>query len=144
MFNLILFVGDVSAPSVVVSDEARYLRKPITVLFENNHFIVFDKPAGLLVIPSPKKEDNTLVNIVNHQFRPENNEYQLHPCHRIDRDTSGAIIFAKGKSYQKLMMEIFRKKEIEKTYVAFVHGTLEKKMKLFLFHLVQLLQDTLS
>lgn len=89
--------------------------------------MVFDKPSGLLVIATPKKEKNTLVNIVNHQFSSEDNTPKLYPCHRLDRDTTGAIIFAKGKRNQQAMMELFRQKKVKKTYLAFVHGRMDKK-----------------
>ena len=64
----------------------------IDVLYEDRDFIVFNKPTGLLVVPTPKGEKSTLVNIVNREFRKKE-ETPLYPCHRIDRDTSGAIIF---------------------------------------------------
>ena len=98
--------------------------RPIKVLFEDEHYVVFDKPAGLLVIPSPK-EDNTLVHIVNSRYISPEDSFRLHPCHRLDRDTSGAIIFAKGKKKQQLMMQLFRQRAIRKKYIAFVHGKLK-------------------
>ncbi len=96
----------------------------ITVLYEDDHYIVFDKPSGLLVIPTPKGETRTLVNIVNQQYASGGQSWKLHPCHRIDKETSGAIIFAKGKASQKMMMDVFRERHITKKYVAFVHGKL--------------------
>ena len=103
----------------------------IDVLHEDDHFMVFNKPAGLLVIPTPKNEQRTLVNIVNRQYADEANSSKLHPCHRIDRDTSGAIIFAKGKRNQKLMMDLFKQRAVEKTYIAFVHGMLSSRQGQF-------------
>jgi 23S rRNA pseudouridine1911/1915/1917 synthase len=81
--------------------------------------MVFDKPSGLLVIPTDKNEHHTLVNIVNQQ---EAARGQLYPAHRLDRDTSGVILFAKGKENQQKLMEFFKAKRVNKTYVAFVHG----------------------
>lgn len=104
--------------------EAYISKHSIRILYEDDYYIVFDKPPGLLVIPTPKNEQATLVNIVNQQCRSEPNTSRLHPCHRIDRETSGAIIFAKGKRCQKLMMDLFKQRAITKKYVAFVHGEL--------------------
>ena len=103
-----------------------FLDKPIPVLYEDEQYIVFDKPAGLLVIPTPKKESNTLVNIVNHQHNARLKGVELHPCHRIDRDTSGIIVFAKGKQNQQLLMEVFRNRKVKKKYVLFVQGRLKQ------------------
>ena len=97
---------------------------PIEILYEDAHYVVFDKPAGLLVIPTPKNEQRTLVNIVNQQYAFNIGSFKLYPCHQIDRETSGAIIFAKGKRCQKLMMDLFKKRVVIKKYIAFIHGRL--------------------
>jgi len=102
------------------------LSKQIQILYEDDGYIVFDKPSGLLVIPTPKNEKNTLVNIVNEQYA-DKGLWNLHPCHRLDKETSGAIIFAKGKHHQKLMMELFKQRLVSKKYIAFVHGQMAKK-----------------
>lgn len=101
--------------------------RPIAVLYEDDHYVVFDKPPGLLVIPTPKNEQRTLVNIVNQQYSQRGQTCKLHPCHRIDKETSGAIIFAKGKGSQRLMMDLFRRRAVRKKYIAFVHGKLSKE-----------------
>jgi len=96
----------------------------IEKLFEDQQYVVFNKPAGLLVIPTPKNEQRTLVNIVNQQYASEHELWKLHPCHRIDRETSGVILFSKGKKFQKLMMDLFKQRLVTKKYIAFVHGRL--------------------
>ena len=94
----------------------------IPVVYEDDWLCVVDKPAGLLVVPTPKNERRTLTNILNDDLRKRGLSYNFHPCHRLDRETSGLIIFAKGKSIQKKMMDEFRRKEVKKTYIAFVQG----------------------
>ena len=101
-----------------------FLEKPIAVLYEDERTMVFNKPAGLLVIPTPDEEPNTLLNIVNHQYAENKDFGKLHPCHRLDRETSGVILFAKGKQNQQRTMDLFHKKMIKKVYVAFVQGKL--------------------
>ena len=92
----------------------------IPVLYEDENCLVFNKPSGLLVIPTDKNEHHTLVNIVNQQQGlPQG---ALYPAHRLDRDTSGAILFAKGKDCQQKLMQFFKDKQVNKTYIAFVHG----------------------
>ena len=102
-------------------------RHPVAVLYEDDHYVVFDKSSGLLVIPTPKDEQRTLVNIVNQQYSQSEKTWKLHPCHRIDRETSGAIIFSKGKCSQRLMMDLFKERAVTKKYIAFVHGKLSKE-----------------
>ena len=98
----------------------------IPVLYEDESYIVFDKPAGVLVIPAPGETRQTLVDIVNRQHAPAQG-WKLHPCHRLDRETSGAIIFAKGKGPQQAMMDLFHKKAVTKKYIAFVQGRLRQR-----------------
>jgi len=97
----------------------------IPVFFEDEWLAVIDKPSGLLVIPTPKKEKNTLTSLLNEGLIKKGVAYRLHPCHRLDRDTSGLIIYAKGKSTQQKMMDEFKNRQVRKSYIAFVSGTLK-------------------
>jgi 23S rRNA pseudouridine1911/1915/1917 synthase len=93
----------------------------IPILYEDADCVAFNKPAGLLVIPTDTgKELHTLVSLVNQQFP----NTALHPAHRLDRDTSGVILFAKGKTNQQTLMQSFKDKKVTKNYIAFVHGKL--------------------
>src|ERR1700679_1591070 len=86
----------------------------IPVLYEDENCLVFNKPSGLLVIPTDKNEDHTLVNIVNQQGRGQSpgthgdSPLHLYPAHRLDRDTTGVILFAKGKDCQQKLMDFFK------------------------------------
>ncbi len=94
------------------------------VMFEDQWLLIVDKPTGLLVIPTPKNERHTLTNILNQDLIKQNISYRLHPCHRLDRNTSGLIIYAKGKSIQQKMMDEFKNKMVKKSYIAVVQGKL--------------------
>src|ERR1044071_2417439 len=104
----------------------KQLQKPIEKLYEDEYFVVFNKPSGLLVIATPKAEKNTLAAIVNDQYGLKEESGRLYPCHRLDRETSGAIIFAKGRPNEQLMVDVFKKQAIKKSYIAFVHGHLQR------------------
>lgn len=97
----------------------------IKVLYEDKDVVVFDKPSGLLVVPDPQGKSRTLENIVNEQY-PLTEQGLLHPCHRLDRETSGVIIFARGKANQDKVMDQFRNGLVQKTYIAFVRGKMKK------------------
>jgi len=104
----------------------QYKIKNIPVVYEDNWLFIVDKPSGLLSIPTPRNEHFTLSSILNDELKNKNISYRLHPCHRLDRETSGLMIYAKGKSIQKKMMELFKARRIKKTYLAFVQGALPK------------------
>jgi 23S rRNA-/tRNA-specific pseudouridylate synthase len=93
----------------------------IPVIYQDSWLLVVDKPSGLLTVPTPNNERRTLVSILNEEMRKPD-EPQLFPCHRLDRETSGLIVFAKGRTAEKKMMDLFRSRKIKKTYVAFIQG----------------------
>lgn len=104
----------------------------IPVVYEDNWLLILNKPSGLLTIPTPKKESRTLTSILNEDLKEKGLprpcaqgrglSYRLYPCHRLDRETSGLIIYAKGKSMQQKIRELFAQKKIKKTYLAFIQG----------------------
>src|SRR3989338_4724532 len=105
-------------------EETRPSQRPIPILYKDDCYLVVDKPAGLLVVPTPQKEKNTLTDIVNAQCRTPQQE-RIYPCHRLDRETSGVIIYAKGQRNQELLAEQFKHGRISKKYIAFVQGKLK-------------------
>ena len=98
----------------------------VKVLYEDKCLIVFDKPSGLLVIPAVGRSPITLTYLVNQRYASMGGE-RLHPCHRLDEQTSGVIIYAKGKRNQKTMMDVFHHRAVKKKYIAFVKGRMKRK-----------------
>lgn len=96
----------------------------IPIIYEDDWLLVADKPAGLLTIPAPKKTFRTLTAVLNDHLKEKRIPYRLHPCHRLDKDTSGLIIYAKGKSTQQKVMGLFKARQIKKTYLVFVRGNI--------------------
>lgn len=86
------------------------------VIYEDGAILVVDKPPGLLSVATPKKEKYTLSSLLN-----------AYPAHRLDRQTSGLILFAKTKKIQQLLMDEFRKRQVKKRYIAFAQGALKQK-----------------
>ena len=100
--------------------------KRYKIIYEDDWLMIVDKPSGMLVIPSPKKETNTLTGLLNRELDERKVDVNAYPCHRLDRETSGLVIYAKGKKIQGLMMEEFKEKKVKKAYIAFVHGNVKK------------------
>ena len=86
------------------------------ILFEDEAIVVVDKPSVLLTVATPKKEKYTLSSLLG-----------AYPAHRLDRETSGVILFAKTSEIQKILMDEFRKHTVKKRYIAFAHGRLPHK-----------------
>ncbi len=101
-------------------------KKRFYIVYEDEHIIIINKSPGLLVVPTPKGEINTLTDLLNQELDRRGALANAYPCHRIDRETSGLIIYAKGKSIQQIMMSQFKGHLVKKTYIAFVHGIVRK------------------
>ncbi|HTO14830.1 MAG TPA: RluA family pseudouridine synthase [Edaphocola sp.] len=88
-------------------------------IFENDDFIAFNKPSGLLSIPDRfNPEIENLYHLVQKEYPA------IIPVHRLDKDTSGIIIFAKNEVSHKFLSQQFEKHLVEKYYTAIVNGRL--------------------
>src|SRR5438874_5032241 len=92
------------------------------ILHEDDDLIVLDKPAGLLAVPLERKEhaDSVVDQLVTH-LRPQGKRKPL-VVHRIDRDTSGLVVFAKTAAAQRLLRDQFKRHAVERVYRAVVYG----------------------
>ena len=91
---------------------------PLDVLFEDDHILVVDKPAGMLIHPSRSKNDGTLANFVAGYFRKTGQKCAFHPMTRLDRDTFGIVLLAKNAHVHTLLQS----GAVKKTYHALVFG----------------------
>jgi 23S rRNA pseudouridine1911/1915/1917 synthase len=93
----------------------------LSVIHEDNNIIAFNKPSGLLSIP-----DRFNAEIPN-LYRMAQTKYEhIIPIHRLDKDTSGVIIYAKNEAAHKYMSQLFEDRAVEKYYLALVNGRLIK------------------
>jgi 23S rRNA pseudouridine1911/1915/1917 synthase len=98
---------------------------PLAVLYEDAELIVVDKPAGLVVHPAPGHAGGTLVNaLLHHCGDLAGIGGVLRPgiVHRLDRDTSGALVAAKNDAAHHVLSEQFRAHSVERVYLALVRG----------------------
>lgn len=98
-------------------------KKHIDIIFEDEYLLAVNKPAGILVVPTPKAEKHTLTNLVNQLLFERGLVSVAYPCHRLDRDTSGIVLFAKNKETEQKMFEQFKNRLVKKKYTALVSGS---------------------
>lgn len=89
----------------------------IPVLYENEDVVVVDKPEGLVSIPERRPQGESLVELVSAELGE-----RLWPVHRLDRETSGAIIFARNAAVHRWLSRQFEHRLVRKTYLALTHG----------------------
>jgi 23S rRNA pseudouridine1911/1915/1917 synthase len=100
---------------------------PLTVLHEDAHLIVVEKPAGMVVHPAGRHRSGTLANALAYHFNVAGGaEPPIRPgiVHRLDRATSGLMVVAKTQPALSALTVQFQKKTVEKLYLALVHGRL--------------------
>ena len=99
---------------------------PVTVVFEDEHLIVVDKPAGLVVHPAAGNPDGTLVNALLHhcagQLSGLGGVARPGIVHRIDKDTSGLLVVAKSTAAHEGLAKQFADHSLERAYLAVVNG----------------------
>lgn len=98
-------------------------RQLFTIIFENNDFVVVDKSSGLLSIPDREGEEMSLKRMLKDKYG------EIYTVHRLDRDTSGLIVFAKNEDTHKYLSQIFEERAVEKYYQGIVNGTPSEKEK---------------
>ena len=93
----------------------------LEILYEDSVLLVINKPAGLLAVPLPRTDEPSVYDQVEHHLRPRGKRRPL-VVHRIDRDTSGLVVFAKDAGAQERLKAQFRRREPQRVYLAVVYG----------------------
>lgn len=125
----VLVIGNATVPPLRAEPEAI----PLKVVYEDEFLAVIDKPAGMMVhAGSGATEDarnrGTLVNaLLHHMAALSKTGGELRPgiVHRLDKQTSGLILVAKDDRTHRRLSEMFARREVHKTYIALVHGTVK-------------------
>lgn len=97
----------------------------LNILFEDDYLLVVDKPANLPVHPSILHYENSLSNGVKYYFEKIHLKKKIRPVNRLDKDTSGIVIFAKNEYIQNILVKQMQNNVFKKYYIAFLDGILE-------------------
>jgi RluA family pseudouridine synthase len=98
---------------------------PIEILFEDDHLLIANKPAGMMVHPLKPEQTDTLVHALTALFQQKGERAGVHPVHRLDKETSGAILIAKSSYGHQLADRLLREGGIHREYLAVVMGPIE-------------------
>lgn len=125
-FNLLLKPND----RVVVSSNRGNveLNHPkLKIIFEDQYLIVVDKKEGLLTVSTGKGDETTAFSILKNYVKKSSPTNRIFVVHRIDRETSGILVFAKTREIQLAMQEHWHEVVTQRVYVALVEGLVEKE-----------------
>ena len=103
---------------------------PLDIVFEDEYLAVINKPAGMVVHPGAGVQNGTLANAIAFRFglgdSERHDQHRVRIVHRLDKDTSGLIVVAKTDEVHEALSEQFRERKVYKSYIALVHGQVEK------------------
>lgn len=97
----------------------------VRILYEDAELIVIDKPPGLLSMAAELERDRTAYHVLRNYVRLEDPRAKIFIVHRLDKDTSGVMMFAKSEAIQQALQNNWRDVVKERAYVAAVEGTME-------------------
>ncbi|MDO5794450.1 MAG: RluA family pseudouridine synthase [Turicibacter sp.] len=128
-FNDVLQIGDQLAIPVFKEESIDFKpqKMKLDIVYEDDHLLIINKPAGLMVHPDQKDGMNTLVNAVAYYYQENQIHHRIRYIHRLDTDTSGGMIFAKHYLAHSLMDYWLSEKKIKRWYLALVSGRLQSK-----------------
>ncbi len=126
-YNFLLKPGD----EVIVqrTDHAhdKKLLKGLKIVFEDDYLVVIDKEAGLLSIATEREKRETAYSIVSSYIKKADPEARIFVLHRLDRETSGLMMFAKNEKIQEIMQKKWDELITDRTYQAIVEGEVDPK-----------------
>lgn len=99
----------------------------IDVIYEDDHLLIVNKPAGLDTHPNDPKQTNTLANAVAFYLQAKGEFRRVLHIHRLDKDTTGAVLFAKHAFIGAILDRMLEERQIKRTYLAIAEGILSKK-----------------
>lgn len=125
--NVSVFLNDEIL--VYISDDLLENNIDLDIIYEDANILVLNKPVNLEVTG-----ENSLTTIVHNKY--SSSTFKPMPCHRLDRNTTGLVLFAKNDNSLNILLEKFKNHEIEKHYLAYVYGIPKennKRLEAFLF-----------
>ena len=118
---------DLSIPAIEVDEAAAQM--PLELLYEDEHVLVVDKPWGILVHAVPGVPGLSIVDVIRARYPDANDlqdgDYRAGVVHRLDRDTTGVLAFAKTEVARDTLKDQWRARETLKEYVAIVEGRVD-------------------
>lgn len=128
-FSIKLSENDELKLPIFIDEDVDFLPddKPIDIAYEDDFILVVNKPPQLEVHPDSKNRLGTLVNRVSYYYQITNQNHRVRYIHRLDRDTTGLIVFVKNYFTHNLYDVLLEQKIIKRCYLAFVHGHLKQK-----------------
>lgn len=124
-YNFLLKAGDTVIIERHDHSRDKKLLKSVQIIFEDDYLVVIDKEAGLLSIATEREKRETAYSIVSNYIKQADHEARIFVLHRLDRETSGLMMFAKSEKIQEIMQKKWDELITARSYQAIVEGKVE-------------------
>ena len=102
-------------------------KKKLDIIYEDKEILVVNKPSGMFTVSTPKEREKTLFHEVSSYVKKSNPKAKVFIIHRLDKDTSGIVMFAKNQNVKYKYQNAWDKLCIKRGYIAVVEGILKEK-----------------
>lgn len=126
-FNFEMKTGDqilIVMSEEIPSDLIKPMPGKLDVIFEDEYMLVINKPPGIASLPAKARTSKTMANVVKSYLQDKHENGTIHLVTRLDRDTSGLMVFAKNSYAHSLLDQILHSDHFEKYYLAILYGQL--------------------
>jgi 23S rRNA pseudouridine1911/1915/1917 synthase len=125
-FNHPLINGQqVEITGIRIPKEKSY--RGISIIFEDQYLVVIDKHAGMLSMATDREKERTAYSMLSTFVKKADRSNKIFIVHRLDRETSGLMVFAKSEKVQRALQEAWQTKVTERTYIAVIEGELKEE-----------------
>lgn len=116
-----LHTGDMVSYELPIVSSVTPERLPLAIVYEDDDLLIIDKPAGQLVHPTTKEAHGTVANAVLGLYAARGTRLDFHPCHRLDRNTTGLLLIAK---HPEVQYQMAKQGTLTRAYLALIDGLL--------------------
>ena len=120
--------------SITKTKITKHKLEGVSIVYEDNDILVVEKERGILSVATQNEREKTAYNILKNYLKEKNSKDKIFVVHRLDRDTSGVMIFAKSEKAQDILQTDSVK---ERTYVALVEGNVKKNSDTIISYLAE-------
>ncbi len=110
------------------------MKKKLDIIFENKELLIINKPAKILTIATEKEQEHTLYHQAREYIKKQNPKNKIFIVHRLDRETSGIVVFAKNEKIKHELQENWNQK-VKREYLAIVEGIVIPKKQTIINYL---------
>lgn len=123
--------------SITKTKITKHKLEGVSIVYEDNDILVVEKERGILSVATQNEREKTAYNILKNYLKEKNPKDKIFVVHRLDRDTSGVMIFAKSEKAQDILQTTWNDSVKERTYVVLVEGNVKKDSDTIISYLAE-------